>query len=65
LRLLTLSDVKDGVTVGGRVTLLIMTPRPTDSGRTAPPWILGHEAEAYVTEQRGGAVTTRRVRDIS
>jgi hypothetical protein len=65
LRMLTLADVKDGVTVGGRVTLLIVTPRPEDNGRAAPPWILGDEAEAYVTEQQGEAVTTRRVRDIT
>jgi hypothetical protein len=64
LRMLTLADVEDGKTVGGRVTLLIMTPRPGDYGRAAPPWILGDEAEAYVTEQQGDAVTTRRVRDM-
>jgi hypothetical protein len=63
LKMLNLADVRDGITVGGRVTLLIMTPRPGDYGRATPPWILGDEAEAYVTEQEGGAVTTRRVRD--
>jgi len=65
VRLLILADVKDGMTVGGRVTLLIMTPRPDSAGKASPPWILGDEAEAYVTEQQGDAVTTRRVRDPS
>ena len=63
-KMLNLADLKDGVTVGGYVTLLIMTPRPGRSGRAVPPWILGVEAEAYVTERQGRAVTTRRVRDL-
>jgi hypothetical protein len=64
-RMLNFADVRDGVTVGGNVTLLIMTPRPGRGGRTTPPWILGDVAEAYVTEQQGRTVTTRRVRDMS
>jgi hypothetical protein len=65
LRMLNLADVKAGVTVGGRVTLLIITPRPSGDRPVAPPWILGDEAEAYVSEQQGSGVTTRRVRDMS
>jgi hypothetical protein len=65
-RMVNFADVKEGVTVGGNVTLLIMTPRPDQVGSSAtPPWILGDVAEAFVTEQQGGAVTTTRVRDIS
>lgn len=63
-RMLNLADVKKGVTVGRSVTLLIMTPRPANGGRATPPWILGDEAEAYVTAQQGRSVTTRRVRDM-
>ncbi len=64
LRVLNLADVKGGVTVGGNVTLLIMTSRPKGRGGAAPP-ILGDLAEAYVTERQGRAVTTRRVRDLA
>lgn len=64
LRTLNLADVKGGVTIGGNVTLLIMTSRPKGRGGAAPP-ILGDVAEAYVTEQQGRLVTTRRVRDMS
>lgn len=63
-RLLNFADVKNGVTVGDNVTLLILTPRPKGGARAAPPWILGRVAEAYDTEQQGRAVTTRRVRDM-
>lgn len=63
-RVLTLADVKDGVTVGGRVTLLIMTPRPETSGPLSTP-ILGEQAEAHVTEHQGAEVSTTRVRDRS
>ena len=62
-RMLTLADVKDGVTVGGRVTLLIMTPRPNVPGRAGAA-ILGDEAEAHVTGHQRGAVSTKRVRDL-
>lgn len=64
LRLLTLADVKNDVTIGGRVTFLIMTPRPGTDDRATPPWILGDTAEAFDTEQQGDAVTTRRVKDL-
>lgn len=63
-RMLTLADVKDGVTIGGRVTLLVMTPRPQVPGRAVAA-ILGEEAEAHVTEHQQGVVSTTRVRDIS
>ena len=63
-RILTLADVKNGETVGGRVTLLIMTPRPNVPGRAGAA-ILGEEAEAHVTEDQGGAVSTKRLRDLS
>ncbi|HEX5470407.1 MAG TPA: hypothetical protein VFW73_00890 [Lacipirellulaceae bacterium] len=65
-RMLTLADVDEqGVTVGGRVTLLIMTPQPRYKGRPigGPP-ILGTAAQAWVTEERRGHVATRPVRDI-
>lgn len=64
LRMLNFADVKNGTTISGNVTLLIMTPRPEGGGRAASP-ILGDVAEAYVTELQGKKVTTRRVRDIS
>jgi len=66
LRMLNLANVnEDGQTIGGNVTLLIMTPRPQFKGRRSRgPTILGKEAQAWVTEQQGDRVTTRRVRDI-
>lgn len=63
-RILTLADVKDGETVGSHVTLLIMTPRPNVPGRAGAA-ILGEHAEAHVTEHEGGAVSTKRLRDIA
>ena len=62
--MLNFADVKAGKTVGGRVTLLIMTPRPAAGGPTSPAAILGNVAEAYSTEEVGGTVVTRRVRGI-
>jgi hypothetical protein len=67
-RLLSLTDVEDGVTIGGNVTLLVLTPRPKVKRRTATtvsPWILGDVAEAYVTEQQKRKVVTKRVRDMT
>ncbi len=65
VELLSMADQQDGVTIGGNVTLLIATPRPTPiQGMVTPPWILGDKAEAYVTRQRGHAVRTKRIRDI-
>ena len=62
-KVLTLADVKDGVTVSGHVTLLVMTPRPAVRGRAAGA-IMGDVAEAHVTHRKGRAVTTQRVRDL-
>lgn len=63
-RILTLADVKEGATVGGSVTLLIMTPRPQVPGRAGAA-ILGEEAEAHVTEHQRGVVSTKRLRSSS
>jgi hypothetical protein len=62
-KVLTLADVKDGVTVSGHVTLLVMTPRPAVRGRSANA-IMGDVAEAHVTHRKGRAVRTQRVRDL-
>jgi hypothetical protein len=66
-RLLTLADVDPhGVTIGGNVTLLILTPRPQHEGKPTKTALLGDEAQAWVT-QRGivaALVSTRPVRDI-
>jgi hypothetical protein len=67
-RLLTLADVDPhGVTVGGNVTLLILTPRPQHEGKPTKTALLGTEAQAWVTQQGLAAphlVLTRPVRDI-
>jgi hypothetical protein len=65
VRMLTLADVNQGVTVGGQVTLLILTPRPGGDGETSRTPILGDEPEAWVSEQQGNQVTTRRVKDLA
>ena len=58
VKLLSLADVDEaGVTIGGRVTLLIMTPRPKGGGPTGRP-ILGETAQASVTEDSGDGVRT-------
>jgi hypothetical protein len=49
------------VTIGGRVTLLIMTPRPKGGGPISTP-ILGDTAQASVTEDGPNGVTTIDVR---
>jgi hypothetical protein len=57
VKLLSLADVDSaGVTIGGRVTLLILTPRPQTGGRPTRTPILGETAQAFVTEQRDNAV---------
>jgi hypothetical protein len=63
-RMLSLADVKGGETVGSRVTLLIMTPRPAEDGPSVSARILGNASEAYSTEEKDGSVSTRRVRSI-
>ena len=64
VKMLTLADVENEVTVGGRVTLLILTPRPRGDGESGGTSILGDEAEAWVSEQQGDNVVTLRVRDL-
>lgn len=58
VKLLSLADADQaGVTIGGRVTLLIMTPRPTGGSPNRTP-ILGDTAQASVTEDsRNGVIT--------
>jgi len=59
VKLLSLADVDSaGVTIGGRVTLLILTPRPQGGGRPTRRPILGETAQAFVTEHRNRAVRT-------
>jgi hypothetical protein len=66
VRLLTLADVNaQGITIGGRVTLLIMTPRPRLDAPLSRNPILGDVADAWVTRQAGTGVTTERVRDVA
>jgi hypothetical protein len=65
VKMLTLAEVRDGVTVGGRVTLLILTPRPRNQ-REQPgsgASILG-DAVAWTTEQRDSEFVTVRVNDM-
>jgi hypothetical protein len=62
VKLLSLADVdRAGVTIGGRVTLLIMTPRPQVGGRPTRTPILGETAQAWVTEYRDNGVRTTNV----
>ncbi len=63
VKLLSLADVDSaGVTIGGRVTLLILTPRPQGGGTPTRTPILGGTAQAFVTEHRDNAVRTVSVR---
>ena len=63
VKLLSLADVDQaGVTIGGRVTLLILTPRPQGGGRPTRTPILGATAQASVTEHRDNRVRTIDVR---
>jgi hypothetical protein len=64
VKMLTLVDAENEVTVGGEVTLLILTPRPRGDGESGGTFILGEEAEAWVSEQQGENVVTLRVRDL-
>jgi hypothetical protein len=60
--MLTLADVdeKSGTTVGGRVTLLIQTPPPTQHGRGQS--IMGKLAHAWFTREKSGQVDTEEVK---
>lgn len=60
VKMLNLAECADGVTVSSSVTLLIMTPRPASTGAPVRTPILG-DFEAWVTEQRDGAVITRQI----
>jgi hypothetical protein len=63
VKLLSLADVDQaGVTIGGRVTLLILTPRPQGGGRPTRTPILGATAQASLTEHRDNRVRTIDVR---
>jgi hypothetical protein len=62
VKLLSLADVDEGVTIGGRVTLLILTPRPRGRGRPTGRPILGNIAQALVTEYHEDRVRTIDVR---
>jgi hypothetical protein len=57
--LYSLADVDRGVTIGGRVTLLILTPPPRGDDPPANEPIKGATAQAWVTH-RGGTIDVRR-----
>jgi hypothetical protein len=62
VKMLTLVEVRKGLTVGGRVTLIVQTPRPRDEVK--PGTVILGDAHAWVTEQAAtGAlpVTTREI----
>ena len=66
VRAVTLADVSpEGVTIGGRVTLLIMTPRPAVEAPPNEKPILGEVAEASETRTTPAGVATIRVRDAA
>ena len=63
VKLLSLVDLDSrDETIGGRVTLLILTPRPKPHGKTTDRPIMGEIAEAFVTEYGDKAVETVRTR---
>jgi hypothetical protein len=66
VQLLSLADVdpKTGVTIGGRVTLLVLTPRPEGGGRPTSNPIMGKTAQAWVAEYRGNRVRITDVRRV-
>jgi hypothetical protein len=64
-KMLVLADVDNqGVTVGGRVTLLVVTPRPSGRVRPRGAAILGQTAQAWVSERQDNQVVTVAVRDL-
>jgi hypothetical protein len=64
-KMLVLADVNDqGVTVGGRVTLLVVTPRPRGGGTPRGPAILGETAQAWASERQDNRVAIIFVRDL-
>ncbi|MGH7153427.1 MAG: hypothetical protein ACREF3_05810 [Acetobacteraceae bacterium] len=62
VKLISLADVEAGATIGGRVTLLILTPRPQFGSRPTRTPIMGETAQAMVTEHRDNRVRTLDVR---
>ena len=64
VRMLTLADVdQQGFTIGGRVTLLILSPRPQGQGENRSP-IMGDTAGAWVTEQQGDRIATFKINEL-
>jgi hypothetical protein len=64
VKLLSLADVDTaGATIGGRVTLLIQTPRPQGDGRATSSPYMGDTAQAHVTEHHDNAVRTVDLRN--
>jgi hypothetical protein len=64
VKLVSLANVDSaGVTIGGRVTLLILTPRPQGGGRITRTPILGETAQAFVTQLRDNVVSTADMRN--
>jgi len=65
VQLLSLADVDSaGVTIGGRVTLLILTPRPQNGGRPTRTPILGETAQAFLTDYRDDTVRMVNTRSL-
>lgn len=63
VQMLSLADVDSaGVAIGGRVTLLVLTPRPQGGGTPTRTPILGGTAQAWATEHRDNSVRTIDVR---
>lgn len=62
VKLISLADVQEGVTIGGRVTLLILTPRPQFGSRPTRTPIMGETAQALVAEHRDDRVRMTDVR---
>lgn len=67
VRLINMTEIDNGVTTGSYVILQICTPRPEPQPGIAPtpPWIVGRNAEAFVTRgNRDDTVETLRVQDL-
>lgn len=64
-KMLVLADVDNqGITIGGRVTLLVTTPRPRGRDRPAGAAILGQTAQAWVSQRQDSQVATLAVRQL-
>ena len=65
IKILTFADIDEqGMTVGGRLTLLILTPRPRADVQSRGTFILGRTAQAWASGQRGNRVATSSVKDL-